>query len=244
LHDSPATAAVRVAHAVRDQAGGNTPAFFHVCDPIYSTRESTYHQLAAGRLREDTRTSVMKAMQLGLLIATLFVTGSAQGGTGRQRTTFLVEAEEREVSRWIEQNSTAIDESTGVEVLAVRGRQSKLRKQTREGTFTLIVEHSPDLRGPQQQTAEHSGDESESDNQAPGPHGQFRTVLVKSDNAELVAQETEISVKREGTAARITITVVATVSNHGAMAISLGIRPSLRGMRKLLEGRFGSPNGP
>jgi hypothetical protein len=186
----------------------------------------------------------MKLLQFGLLIAALFVAGSAQAGTGRQTTTFLVEADERAVSRWIEQNSTAIDESTGVEVLAVQGRQSKLRKQTKEGTFILIVEHGTDLRGPHQRAVERVRDEHDPDEQAPAPHGEFRTVLIKSDNANLVSQETEIHVERAGGGSRITITVVATVSSHGAMAISLGIRPSLRGMRKLFEGRFGSPNGP
>jgi hypothetical protein len=36
--------------------------------------------------------------------------------------------------------------------------------------------------------------------------------------------------------------VVANVTTHSAMAISLGIRPSIRGMRKLLETHFGTPN--
>jgi hypothetical protein len=120
-------------------------------------------------------------------------------------------------------------------VLAVRGRQSKLRKQTKEGTFTLLVEHGPN---------EHGLHQPDNEQHLPVPHGQFRTVLLKSDNADLVSQETEIQVEHEGNGSRVTITVVATVSSHGAMAISLGIRPSLRGMRKLLEGRFGSPNEP
>jgi hypothetical protein len=177
----------------------------------------------------------MKSLQFGLLIAALFVATSVQAGTGRQTTTFLVEADEGAVCRWIEQNSSAIDESTGAEVLAVRGRQSKLRKQTKEGTFTLLVEHGPN---------EHGLHQPDSELHLPVPHAQFRTVLLKSDNADLVSQETEMQVEHEGNGSRVTITVVATVSSHGAMAISLGIRPSLRGMRKLLEGRFGSPNEP
>jgi hypothetical protein len=197
----------------------------------------------------------MKALQFGLLMAALFVAESAQAGTGRQTTTFLVEADERAVCRWIEQNSNAIDESTGAEVLAVRGRQSKLRKQTKEGTFTIIVDHGPlderrgtrgegRVNGVESDSDENSPDRHGPDHHEPPHHGQFRTVLLKSDNPDLVSQETEIQVEREGGGSRVTITVVATVSSHGAMAISLGIRPSLRGMRKLLEGRFGSPNEP
>jgi len=182
----------------------------------------------------------MKSLQFGLLIAALFVARPVQAGTGRQTTTFLVEADERAVCRWIEQNSSAIDESTGAEVLAVRGRQSTLRKETKEGTFTLLVDHGHELHGLHQ----HGPNQHATDQRVSGQPEQFRTVLLKSDNAELVSQETEIQVEREGDGSRVTITVVATVSSHGAMAISLGIRPSLRGMRKLLERRFGSPNDP
>jgi hypothetical protein len=162
----------------------------------------------------------MNALRFGLLIAALFVARSAVAGTGRQTTTFLVNADERTVCRWIEHNFSAIDESTGAEVLAVRGRQSELRRDTKEGKITFIVRHDA------------------------GQRGRYRTVLLKSDNTNLVSQETEIRVEREGDGSRVTITVIATLNNHGAMAISLGIRPSLRGMRKLLEGRFGSPNEP
>jgi hypothetical protein len=153
-----------------------------------------------------------------MLVAVPLGARCAEAGTGRQTTTFLVEADEQVVSRWIEKNSGALDESTGAEVLAVRGRQSTLRKQTKEGTLTFVVERDP------------------------VQHGQFTTVLLKSDNPNVVAQKTEIQIEREGPGSRVTITVVATVNDHSAMAISLGIRPSLRGMRKLLEGRFGSPN--
>jgi hypothetical protein len=162
----------------------------------------------------------MNAMRFGLIIAILFVGYTAEAGTGRQTTTFLVVADDQTVCRWIEQNSSAIDESTGAEVLGVHGRQSKLRKETKEGAFTFVVQHD----------SEH--------------HGQFRTVLLSSDKANLVSQETEIQVQREGNATRITISVVVTVSGHTGMAISLGIRPSLRGMHKLFETEFGSPNGP
>jgi hypothetical protein len=192
----------------------------------------------------------MKSLQFGLLIAALFVARPVQAGTGRQTTTFLVEADERAVCRWIEQNSSAIDESTGAEVLAVRGRQSTLRKETKEGTFTLLVDHGYELHGLNQHGLnqhglnQHGPDQHAADQRVSGQPEQFRTVLLKSDNAELVSQETEIQVEREGDGSRVTITVVATVSSHGAMAISLGIRPSLRGMRKLLERRFGSPNDP
>jgi hypothetical protein len=159
-----------------------------------------------------------KILRIGMLVAVLLGARRADAGTGRQTTTFLVEADEQAVSRWIERNSSSLDESTGAEVLAVRGRQSTLRKHTKEGTMTFVVEHDP------------------------VQHGQFTTNLLKSDNLNLVAQKTEIQVEREGPGARVTITVVVTVNDHSAMAISLGIRPSLRGMRKLLEGRFGSPN--
>jgi hypothetical protein len=165
----------------------------------------------------------MKAIQFGLAITVVLTVGVADAGTGRQTTTFLVAANEQTVCRWIGQNSSAIDESTGAEVLAVRGRQSKLRKETKEGTLTLVVDH---------------GDNNSRDQK----HGQFRTVLLKSDNPNLVSQETEIHVDREGDSSRVTITVVATVKTHSAMGIALGIRPSLRGMRKLLESRFGAPN--
>jgi hypothetical protein len=159
-----------------------------------------------------------KNLTVAMLVAVLLSARPAMAGTGRQMTTFLVEADKQAVSRWIEKNSTALDQSTGAEVLAVRGRQTTLRKHTKEGTLTFVVEHDP-VR-----------------------HGQFTTNLLKSDNLNVVAQKTEIQVEREGSGSRVTITVVATVNDHSAMAISLGIRPSLRGMRKLLEGRFGSPN--
>jgi hypothetical protein len=160
----------------------------------------------------------MNAARIGLLITVLLSAELVLGGTGRQTTTFLVNADERAVCRWIEQNASAIDESTGAEVLAVQGRQSKLRKETKEGAFTFFVQHE----------IEH--------------HGQFRTILLKSDKANLVSQETEIQVQREGDGSRITIHVDATVTGHTGMAISIGIRPSLRGMRKLLEAQFGTPN--
>jgi hypothetical protein len=160
----------------------------------------------------------MTAIRFTLLAGVLLVAGSVSAGTGRQTTTFLVGANEGSVNRWIEQNFDAIDESTGAEVVAVRGRQSTLRKDTREGTVTFVVEHDAEQ------------------------HGDYRTVLVKSDKADLVSQETEIRVEPEGTGCRITIRAIATVSDHSPMAISLGIRPSIRGMRKLLEVKFGSPN--
>jgi hypothetical protein len=160
----------------------------------------------------------MTAIRFALLAGVLLIAGSASAGTGRQTTTFLVGANEGSVNRWIEQNFDAIDESTGAEVVAVRGRQSTLRKDTREGTVTFVVEHDAEQ------------------------HGGYRTVLVRSDKADLVSQETEIRVEPEGTGCRITIRAVATVSDHSPMAISLGIRPSIRGMRKLLEEKFGSPN--
>lgn len=164
------------------------------------------------------RAFMMNAPGLGLFIAAFLVARSAPAGTGRQVTTFLVDADERAVCGWIEQNSRAIDESTGAEVLAVQGRQSKLRKQTKEGTITFNVRHNFEQ------------------------HGKYRTVLLKSDNVNLVSQETEIRVESEGRGTRVTITLLATVNNHSSMAISIGIRPSLRRMRKLLEGRFGTPN--
>lgn len=162
----------------------------------------------------------MPAMRFGLLIAILFASYSAEAGTGHQTTTFLVNANERTICRWIEDNSNAIDQSTGAEVLGVRGRQSKLCKETKEGSFTFVVRHDPQQ------------------------HGLFRTVLLSSDKANLVSQDTEIQVEREGDFARITISVVASVNGHTGMAISLGIRPSLRGMKKLLENQFGTPDGP
>jgi hypothetical protein len=168
--------------------------------------------------REYTQSHATHALRFGLLIAVLFDSGSALAGTGRQTTTFVLDADERAVCRWIEQNSRAIDESTGADVLAVRGPHAKLRKETKEGPFILNVRHDVEQ------------------------HGQYRTVLLKSDNANLVSQETEIRVAPEGSGSRVTITVIATVNNHSAMAISIGIRPSLRGMSKLLERRFGSPN--
>jgi len=167
----------------------------------------------------------MRAFRYGLLIPVLLVAGSAQGGTGRQTTTFLVDADEQAVCQWIERNSRALDESSGAEVLAVRGRRSQLRKETKEGTFTLLVDHGQPRSAADQ-------------------HCQFRTVVVKSDNPALVSQETEIRVKSEAGGSRVTITAVATVSTHSAMAIALGIRPALRGMRKLFESHFGSPNEP
>jgi hypothetical protein len=142
----------------------------------------------------------------------------AFAGTARQASTFLVNGNEDAVCRWIEQNFNALDESTGAEVLSVRGHQSRLRKETKEGTVTFVVQHDSEQRG------------------------EYRTTLLKSDKPDLVSQETEIRVEREGQGSRITIRVVATVTDHSAMAISIGIRPSLRGMRKLLEGQFGSPN--
>jgi hypothetical protein len=160
----------------------------------------------------------MNAKRFGLLIVILFTGVAAEAGTGKQTMTFLVAADEHAVRRWIDQNSNAIDESTGAEVLGVRGRQSKLRKETKEGAFTFVVQHDAEQ------------------------HGQFRTVLLNSDKANLVSQETEIQVQQEGTATRITINVVATVSGHTGMAIAVGIRPSLRGMRKLFESQFGTPN--
>jgi hypothetical protein len=165
----------------------------------------------------------LKRLFIGLLSASVLMPGLVQAGTGRQTTTFLVDANERAVCRWIEQNATALDESSGAEVLSVDGRQTKLRKQTKEGTFTLVFDHEPEQSAANRQR-------------------QFRTVLVKSDNPTLVSQETDIRVEREGNGSRVTITAVATVSTHSAMAISLGIRPALRGMRKLLENHFGSPN--
>jgi hypothetical protein len=168
---------------------------------------------------------LVKFQQIGSLIVILIAAKVAEAGTGRQTTTFLVDADSRAVSRWIEQNSSALDESTGAEVLSVHGRQSRLRKQSKEGIFTLIVDHGQDR--------------SRTDQRA-----QFRTVLVKSDNPALVSQETEIRIEREGDGSRVTITVVATVSTHSAMAISLGIRPALRGMRKLLESHFSPTNEP
>lgn len=160
-----------------------------------------------------------------LVVLLLVVAPLAEAGTGRQTTTFLLETDQRTVCRWIEQNSSPLDESAGAQVLAVHGRQSKLRKETKEGTFTLLVDHGHGQSGSIQP-------------------GRFRTVLLKSDNANLVSQETEIRVEREGSGSRVTITVIATVTTHSAMAIALGIRPSLRGMRTLLESRFGSPNEP
>lgn len=164
-----------------------------------------------------------KPLQIGLLTAILFVTGIARAGTARQTTTFLVDADEDTVCRWIDQHSTALDQSSGTEVLAVHGRQSTLRTETKEGTFTVVVDHGP------HEACSNGG-------------GEFRSVVVKSDNPDLVSQETKIRVERDGAGTRVTITVVANVTTHSAMAISLGIRPSLRGMRKLLENHFGSPN--
>jgi hypothetical protein len=158
-------------------------------------------------------------MRWGLAISALLAgAGLAFSGTAQQASTFLVNANETAVCRWIELNFNALDESTGAEVLSVRGRQSRLRKETKEGTVTFVVQHDSEQRG------------------------EYRTILLKSDKADLVSQETEIRVEREGQGSRITIRVVATVSDHSAMAISIGIRPSLRGMRKLFEGQFGSPN--
>jgi hypothetical protein len=165
----------------------------------------------------------MSAQKVGLLIAAFCVANPANpalAGTTRQMTSFLVPADERAVCQWIERNSTAIDESTGAEVLAVRGKQAKLRKQTKEGPLTFVVQHDVDRPG------------------------QYQTVLLKSDNANLVSEKTEIQVQREGNASRVTITVVATVENHTAVAIAMGIRPSLRAMRNLLQSRFGSQGEP
>jgi hypothetical protein len=164
-----------------------------------------------------------KTLQLGLLAAILLVAGTARAGTARQTTTFLVDANEGAVCRWIDQNTTALDESSGTEVLEVRGRQSTLRTETKEGTFTVVVDHG----------LHHACSNGQ---------GEFHTVLLKSDNPDLVSQETKIRVEREGVGSRVTITVIANVTTHSAMAIALGIRPSIRGMRKLLETHFGSPN--
>jgi hypothetical protein len=165
----------------------------------------------------------MKFRLLVLSSLLLLVPTLVEAGTGRQTTTFLVEANPRAVCRWIEHNSAALDESSGAEVLSVDGRISKLRKETKEGTFTLVFDHEPQQSTSNQQC-------------------HFRTVLVKSDNPTLVSQETKIRIEQEGKGSRVTITAVATVSTHSAMSIALGIRPSLRGMRKLLESHFGSPN--
>jgi hypothetical protein len=162
----------------------------------------------------------MAAIRFGAFVASLLVAGAAVAGTGRQATTFLVNGDERAVCGWIERNFDALDESTGAEVLRVQGRQSTLRKDTKEGVVNFVVAHEVEQ------------------------HGEYRTVLLKSDKADLASQETEIHVQPEGRTSRITIRVVATVSDHSPMAISIGIRPSLRGMRKLLENRFGSPNEP
>jgi hypothetical protein len=162
----------------------------------------------------------MNVIRFGLFIAILLLATALEAGTGHQTTTFLVNGNERAICRWIEDNCNAIDQSTGVEVVGVRGRQSKLRKETKEGSFTFVVRHDP----PQ--------------------HGQFRTVLLSSDKTNLVSQDTEIQVEREGDFTRITISVVVSVNGHTGMAISLGIRPSLRGMRKLLVSQFGSPDEP
>ncbi len=161
----------------------------------------------------------MNVARFAVLLCLLVVAHPVLAGTGRQQTTFLLAADERTVCRWIEQNASAIDESTGAEVLAVQGRQSKLHKETKEGPFTFIVEHDPER------------------------NGLIRTVLLKSDKENLVSQETEIQVQREGEATRVTIKVTAVVNGHTGMAISIGIRPSLRGMRKLLETQFGTPTG-
>jgi hypothetical protein len=164
-----------------------------------------------------------KLLPIGFFAATLIVAGTARAGIARQTTTFLLDADERAVCHWIDQHSTALDESSGTEVLAVHGRQSTLRSQTKEGTYTVVVDHGP-----------HPP--------CSGRQDEFRTVMLKSDNPDLVAQETKIKIERDEAGSRVTITVVADVTTHSAMAIALGIRPSLRGMRKLLERQFGSPN--
>jgi hypothetical protein len=159
----------------------------------------------------------MNALRLILLAAALFVTSPAWGGTARQTTSFLVGADENAACHWIEQNQIALDRSSGAQIVAVHGPETVLHKDTKEGPLTFVVRHDFDR------------------------HGQYDTVLVRSDNANLLSEKTEIRVEPEGDHSRVTITVVATVSGHSSVAISIGIRPSMRSMRKLMESQLGAP---
>ena len=128
----------------------------------------------------------MKFRVFGFLTLLLLVPGFVEAGTGRQTTTFLVEADPRTVCRWIEQNSAALDESSGAEVLSLDGRDSKLRKETKEGTFTLVFDHGPNNRLRPGRAVSHG--------------------VGESDNPTLVSQETKIRVEQDGSGSRVTIT--------------------------------------
>ena len=105
----------------------------------------------------------MKLLTVGLLSLVLFAPGFVEAGTGRQTTTFLVDANTRTVCRWIEQ---------------ARPRSTRARAPR---SFRSTVASRSCVKRPKRERSRSSFDH-EPEQSAANRQRQFRTVLVKSDN--------------------------------------------------------------
>jgi hypothetical protein len=148
------------------------------------------------------------------VLAILIVLGAVarcQAGDGRQTMAIEADFPYRSVYKWVKENADSIEESTGAEVVEKFGHAVNVLKSTKYGVqrFTLGRSASDNL---------------------------FDARFVERQAGTITDYDcTLVLTALPGHRTKIEVTMTASDSAHGTLAINVELRKSLRGMRTFLE---------
>ncbi|HET6325439.1 MAG TPA: hypothetical protein VFG04_12240 [Planctomycetaceae bacterium] len=159
----------------------------------------------------------MKVAAAAFLMICLAVPETGRAGNGRQSDTIEVDYEIRVVSRWLERNADAVQESTGAQVIKTVDDVVTLRKETKHGlqVFRLRREGGGDL---------------------------YRASFVDRSAGELTDYTYEIKLSPlANRRTQIAVTMTATTAKSYGVSVNIELRKSIRGLRSFLQEHLCKP---
>jgi hypothetical protein len=138
-------------------------------------------------------------------------------GSGRQSDTIEVDYEYHVVSRWLERNEVAVEESTGARVIQTVGKLVTLQKETKHGLQVFRLRRE-------------------------GSGGDYRASFVDRSAGELAAYTYRIQLSPISNGrTQIDVTMTATAQQSNSVSVNIELRKSIRGLRDFLQAHLLRP---
>jgi hypothetical protein len=153
----------------------------------------------------------MKVVIFAILAASLVWPTPGLAGSGRQSDTIEVDYGYRAVSRWLERNEQAVEESTGAQVIQTTGNLVTLQKQTKRGLQVFRLRRE-------------------------GNGGIYRGTFVDRSAGELTDYTYQIKLSPISNGrTQIDVTMTATTEQSYSVSVNVELRKSIRGLRTFLQ---------
>ena len=153
----------------------------------------------------------MKVAFAAFVAVSLVCPASSRAGVGRQSDTIEVDYEYRTVSRWLERNEEALEESTGARVIKTVGDLVTLQKDTKHGLQIFRIRRE-------------------------AGHGIYRASFVDRSAGELTDYTYQIKLSPISNGrTQIDVTMTATAEDAYSVSVNVELRRSIRGLRTFLQ---------